>query len=177
MIARFGDPIEGGFYSTASDHEQLIARRKELEDSPIPAGASSAALGLLRLAALSGEYEYERHAVSVLRLVYEIAPRHPGAFGHLLLALHVHLAPMREVAIVGARGAPAEAQPLVRIVRERYRPATALAFGEGDGREPAVGLLARRTTISGRAAAYVCQRQSCLEPVTEPARLAAQLER
>jgi uncharacterized protein len=97
-IARFADPERGGFFSTASDGEALIARRKDLEDSPIPAGASSAAVGLLRLSQLSGEKEYERHAVSVLRLLHEIAPRHPSAFGHLLQALHWYLAPARPIA-------------------------------------------------------------------------------
>ncbi|HWO15632.1 MAG TPA: thioredoxin domain-containing protein, partial [Solirubrobacterales bacterium] len=29
-IARFGDPERGGFFSTSDDHEQLIARRKEI---------------------------------------------------------------------------------------------------------------------------------------------------
>jgi uncharacterized protein len=98
LIARFADPERGGFFSTASDGEPLIARRKDLEDSPIPAGASSAALGLLRLAQLSGSEEYERHAVSVLRLLAEIAPRHPTAFGHLLQVLHWHLSPARPIA-------------------------------------------------------------------------------
>jgi uncharacterized protein YyaL (SSP411 family) len=97
-IARFADPERGGFFSTASDGEALIARRKDLEDSPIPAGASSAAVGLLRLAQLTGKDDYERHGVSVLRLLHEIAPRHPTAFGHLLQALHWHLAPARPIA-------------------------------------------------------------------------------
>jgi uncharacterized protein YyaL (SSP411 family) len=98
MIARFADPERGGFFSTASDQEPLIARRKDLEDTPIPSGASSAAIGLLRLAQLTGEREYEHHAISVLRLLHEIAPRHPGAFGHLLQALHWYLAPARPIA-------------------------------------------------------------------------------
>jgi uncharacterized protein len=98
MIARFADPEQGGFFSTASDQEPLIARRKDLEDTPIPSGASSAALGLLRLSQLTGEGDYERHAVSVLRLLHEIAPRHPTAFGHLLQALHWHLSPARPIA-------------------------------------------------------------------------------
>jgi uncharacterized protein len=98
LIARFADPQNGGFYSTAADGEELIARRKDLEDSPIPAGASSAAVGLLRLAQLTGEQEYERHAVSVLRLLAEIAPAHPTAFGHLLQALHWQLVPARPIA-------------------------------------------------------------------------------
>ncbi len=98
LIARFADPEHGGFFSTASDGEQLIVRRKDLEDSPIPSGASSAAMGLLRLAQLTGESEYERHAVSVLRLLADIAPRHPSSFGHLLQALHWHFAPARTIA-------------------------------------------------------------------------------
>ncbi len=46
-IERFSDPERGGFFSTAADQQPLIARRKDLEDSPIPAGGSSAAMGLL----------------------------------------------------------------------------------------------------------------------------------
>jgi uncharacterized protein len=98
LIARFSDPERGGFFSTASDHQALIARRKDLEDSPIPAGASSAAMGLLRLSQLTGEESYERHAVSVLRLLHEIAPRHPAAFGHLLQVIHWYLSPARPIA-------------------------------------------------------------------------------
>ncbi len=98
LIARFADPELGGFFSTAIDQEALIARRKDLEDTPIPAGASSAAAGLLRLSQLTGEESYERHAVSVLRLLQEIAPRHPAAFGHLLQAMHSYLSPARPIA-------------------------------------------------------------------------------
>jgi hypothetical protein len=98
LIARFSDAERGGFFSTAADQEALIARRKDLEDSPIPAGASSAAMGLLRLAQLTGDEGYERHAVSVLRLLHEIAPRHPAAFGHLLQVMHWYLSPARPIA-------------------------------------------------------------------------------
>jgi uncharacterized protein YyaL (SSP411 family) len=98
MIARFADPEQGGFFSTSSDGEALIARRKDVEDTPIPSGSSSAAVGLLRLAQISGEEEYERRAVSVLRLLHEVAPRHPAAFGHLLQAMHWYLSPARPLA-------------------------------------------------------------------------------
>jgi hypothetical protein len=98
LIERFADPERGGFFSTAADGQPLIARRKDLEDSPIPAGGSSAAMGLLRLSQLTGEERYERHAVSVLRLLAEIAPRHPSSFGHLLQAMHWYLSPARPIA-------------------------------------------------------------------------------
>ena len=56
MIERFADEENGGFFETSVDHERLVARRKDLEDHPIPSGNSSAAYGLLRLAALTGEH-------------------------------------------------------------------------------------------------------------------------
>ncbi len=97
-IERFADPARGGFFSTPTDGEELIARRKELDDSPIPSGASSAALGLLRLAQITGEESYEHHALGVLRLLHEIAPQHPSSFGHLLQALELHLSPAAALA-------------------------------------------------------------------------------
>ena len=44
ILERFHDPERGGFFSTAADHAGLIARRKDLEDAPIPSGASAALL-------------------------------------------------------------------------------------------------------------------------------------
>ncbi|HEX5309612.1 MAG TPA: thioredoxin domain-containing protein [Solirubrobacteraceae bacterium] len=98
LIERFADREHGGFFSTAADGEALIARRKELEDSPIPAGGSAAALGLLRLAQLTGDQRYEQASAGAIALVSQIAPRHPGAFGHVLQAMHWTLAPMRPLA-------------------------------------------------------------------------------
>jgi uncharacterized protein YyaL (SSP411 family) len=111
-IERFADVERGGFFSTAADGEALIARRKEVEDAPIPSGGSSAAMGLQRLAQLTGDERYERHALSTLRLLHEIAPRHPTAFGHLLQALHLHFAPARPIACaVPAAAASATGSP------------------------------------------------------------------
>ena len=168
LIERFEDPERGGFFTTASDHEQLAARRKDLEDSPIPSGNSAAASGLLRLAALSGDGRYERHALGVLRLLLPIATRHPGAFGHLLGAADFYLAPVKEVAIVGPSP---EAGELLRVVRGAYRPHLVLATGEADG----VPLLEDRGPVDGHAAAYVSERFVCQAPVTSPEELAAAL--
>jgi uncharacterized protein len=98
LIERFADPERGGFFSTAVDGEALVVRRKDLEDAPIPAGASSAAMGLLRLFELTGEERYEQHGLSVLALLREIAPRHPSAFAHALQAMHWRVSPMRPIA-------------------------------------------------------------------------------
>jgi uncharacterized protein len=168
MIERFSDPERGGFYTTADDHEPLAARRKDLEDSPIPSGNSAAAMGLLRLALLSGEGKYERHALGVLRLLFPLAARHPQAFGHLLRAADFYLAPVKEVAIVGPQP---EADELLRVVRDVYRPHLVLATGRADG----VPLLEGREPVNGHAAAYVCEHFVCQTPVTAPDDLAAAL--
>ena len=161
-IARFADPDRGGFFSTPVDGEQLVTRRKDLEDTPIPSGSSATAFGLLRLAALTGEHDYERHAVGALRLLHQIAPRHPVAFGHLLQAIDFYLAPVKEVALVGE-----DVEPLARVVRSEFRPHLVLAGGDADG----VPLLEGRTPVDGSAAAYVCERFVCQRPVTDPAEL------
>jgi uncharacterized protein YyaL (SSP411 family) len=166
MIERFADEDRGGFFETASDHEHLVARRKDLEDTPIPAGNSSAAYGLLRLAALTGGHEYERRAVDVFRLLHRVAFQHPQAFAHLLQAMDFHFSTVREVALAGD-----DVKPLERTVRERFRPHIVLAGGEPDG----VPLLEGRTPVDGRAAAYVCEGFACKRPVTEPAELEALL--
>jgi uncharacterized protein len=166
IIEHFSDREHGGFFATADDHETLIARRKELDDAPIPAGASAAAFGLLRLTALTGEHRYEEAALGVLRLLHVVAPQHAAAFGHVLQALDFHLAGVKEVAIVGP-----QAEPLERVVRGAFRPHVVVAGGPPGG----VPLLEGREPVAGRAAAYVCEHFACQRPVTEPDELAALL--
>ncbi len=165
ILERFADEQRGGFFSTASDHESLIARRKEIGDHPIPSGNSSAALGLLRLAALTGESRYRRAAGGVLRLFAQPAMRRPEAFAHFLRALDFDLAPVQEVALAGD-----DLAALAKVVRSELRPHLVLAGGPEGASTPE--LLRDRTAVDGQAAAYVCESFACKQPTTDPARLA-----
>jgi uncharacterized protein len=167
MIERFGDPERGGFFTTAEDQPHLVTRRKDLEDVPTPSGNSAAALGLLRLARLSGSPDYERQAAGVLALHAPVSARHPGAFGQLLQALDLYMSPSREVAVVGEG-------PLTQLLRSRYRPHQVLAGG--DGGASVVPLLADRSLVDGKQAAYVCERFACQLPVTDVESLVALLD-
>jgi uncharacterized protein len=168
-IERFGDLERGGFYATSVDHEELIARRKEVGDHPIPSGNSSAALGMLRLGALTGDRRYTESAEGIFALFGKPAVEHPDAFAHLLRALDFHLSPSREVALVGE-----DLSELAAVVREDVRPHLVLAGGiEGSEQPP---LLAGRTAVDGKPAAYVCENFACQLPVTEPDELRRQLQ-
>ncbi len=179
MIERFADSERGGFFTTAADHANLIARRKDVDDHPIPSGNSSAAFGLLRLAALTGEHEYERHAVSVFRLFHRVAASHPSSVAHLLRAFDFHFATVKEVALVAppaANGSPADGLgELAAVVRGAFRPHLVLAGGPEGTERPE--LMRQRTAVEGRPAAYVCEHFACQRPVTEPEDLAASLAR
>jgi uncharacterized protein YyaL (SSP411 family) len=199
-IARFGDAERGGFYSTSDDHEALIARRKEIGDHPIPSGNSAAAMGLLRLAALSGDRAYEGQASGVLRLYARAALRRPDAFAHLLRALDFHLSPTREVALVAPAGGGGSTPPgrdepavpggggsgqgreggsaeplseLAAVVRADFRPHLVLAGGPEGAATPA--LLDGRTAVEAKPTAYVCEHFACQAPTTDPRVLAESL--
>jgi uncharacterized protein len=164
MIARFGDPDRGGFFSTSDDHESLIARRKEIGDHPIPSGNSSAAFGLLRLAALTGDRSYEQRAESVFRLFAKPATQHPESFAHLLRAIDFHLTPTKEVALIGDD--PTE---LAKLVRSKHRPHLVLAGGPEGTETPE--LLQKRPAVDNKPTAYVCEHFTCQAPTTDPKHL------
>ena len=182
MIERFADPEHGGFFETSADHEELVARRKDLEDHPIPSGNASAAYGLLRLAALTGEHSYEEHAVSVLRLVHELARKHPQAFGHLLQALDFHLSPVKRGGAGGRGRAAARAGGSLRVpaapgARGRRGRRRAAARPALPGGWPPSGLRVRALRLQGardraggaRTAALLASLALALAPAAMPA--------
>jgi uncharacterized protein YyaL (SSP411 family) len=162
VIDGFGDPESGGFFSTSDDHERLVVRRRDIEDAPIPSGSGAATLGLLRLAALTGEARYREAAESHLRLVAPLLGQHPQAFAYTLLGLDWAVRPGREVALAGD-----DVAELAAVVRERVRPGVVVAATPGDG----IALMEGRAEVEGRPAAYVCEHFACQLPVADPGAL------
>jgi hypothetical protein len=161
-VELFGDPDRGGFFLTPADGERLVARQKAFDDNPTPAGSSMLAFVLLRLARIWGDDELEREAVSALRLVRDLLPRAPSAFGWALCALDLHLSPPRELAIVGGRDTE-----VARASLRGFDPNAVVAFGPADD----VPLLEGKNLVDGKPAVYVCERFACRAPVTDPAEL------
>ena len=162
-VGRFRDPERGGFFLTPADGEQLVARQKAFDDNLIPSGSSMLAFVLLRLARIWGDDELEQEAVSAVRLVRDLLPRAPQAFGWTLCALDLHLSPPRELAIVGGADSDVAGAAL-----RGFDPNAVVAFGPADD----VPLLEGKTLVDGRPAVYVCERFACRAPVTDAAELA-----
>jgi len=173
MVDRFGDDDRGGFYTTSDDHEELIARRKDLDDHPMPSGNAAAAHGLLRLAALTGEAAWTERARGALLLGAGPARRHPQGLAYLLTAIDLYAGPAREVALVAVADV-AELEPLAAAVRSRYRPRAVLAGGIAG--EDAPELLADRPASADGALAYVCEHFACKAPVATAGELTALLD-
>ena len=161
-VELFADDENGGFFLSPAHGERLVARRKEFDDHPLPSGNSMLAHVLLRLARIYGDDELERRAVGVFRLVHDLLPRAPSAFGWALSTLELHFSPSRELAVVG----PPDSA-LARAALAPFDPNAVVAFGPADD----VPLLAGKGLVDGRPAVYVCERFACRAPVTEPAEL------
>jgi uncharacterized protein YyaL (SSP411 family) len=162
-VELFADQEKGGFFLAPADGEQLVARKKELDDHPTPSGNSMLAFVLLRLARIWGDEELERLAAGVFRLVRDALLRAPVAFGHALSGLDLYLAPPRELAVIGS-----PEDEIAKAALRDFDPNAVVAFGPADD----VPLLAGKDFVEGRPAVYVCERFACQAPLTEPVELA-----
>jgi uncharacterized protein YyaL (SSP411 family) len=175
MVEEFWDEEGGGFFYNGLSGEKLIVRNKDYFDNATPSGNSVAAEALLRLSVLTGNEDYRRKAVNVLRLVRDAVERYPSAFGYALGAIDFSLSTPKEIVVVGEA---AQARPLLREVWTRYLPNKVVVVSSGVDEAAAalVPLLRERTARGGRATAYVCESYTCLRPVDTAEELAALLE-
>jgi uncharacterized protein YyaL (SSP411 family) len=185
MIARFHDHDGGGFFDAEAQADgamalgALAARRKPLQDSPTPAGNSTAASALLRLESLNGREEYRAIASETLAAFAGIVEHfglYAGSYG---LALERLLLDPAQVLVVGS-GAEAEElealasarfavnQTVVRIAPERLVPG-------GVPEALAEALLQAPRPAGAEAWALVCRGRTCLPPLTDAKALQAAL--
>ena len=162
-VELFADEADGGFFQTPGDGEKLVARRKDLDDHPAPSGNAMLAYVLARLARIYGDDAMEERAAGVFRLLRDRFERAPSAFGWALVGLDLHLAPRREIAIVGLPGSE-----VARAALAAWDPRAVVAFGPAES----VPLLEGKTLVNGKSAVYVCERFACQAPVTDAAGLA-----
>jgi len=105
MVALFEDQ-EGGYFMTASDAEQLIARPKQTYDGAIPSGNSAAAMVLQKLAALTGEEKWRKAALRQLDFLAAAVDGYPASSSFGMMAMMDGLYPHRELVCCVKEGIP-----------------------------------------------------------------------
>jgi uncharacterized protein YyaL (SSP411 family) len=178
LAQHFEDPKAGGFFLTGDDHEELLAREKPSDDGAEPSGNSVEALNLLRLYELTTDERYRRRADRTLRAIGGVLQRAPSALSEMLLAIDFRLDVPKEIIIV-TPDSRARAEPLLAVVRKTFVPnrvLTVVVAGEPLKEQSAlVPLVQGKAARGGKPTAYVCERQVCELPTTDPSRFAAQL--
>ncbi len=174
----FGDPEGGAWFTTAADHEPLLARGKPTQDGAEPSGASVALLDALRLSAFTADDRWRRIAEGALRHYASALEAQPAALTEMLLALDFATDAVREVVLVWPSGDPPP-EPFLSVLRETFLPNRALAGapeGEGIARLGQVALVAAgKVAVGGQATAYVCEKGQCTLPAIAPEKLASQI--
>jgi len=166
IVDLFADP-DGGFFTTGTDVEAPLARKRDHFDSPSPSANALAAEALLLAALYTGDPTFRDHSERALRAGAAVATSSPSGAGHLLSVLHTTLREPLEVAIVGP-----DVQELAAVVWERFRPDVALAIDQDGSGADVVPLLAGRTS----GLAYVCRNFACELPVSDPDALRKMLQ-
>jgi hypothetical protein len=172
LIEHFWDGINGAFYFTADDSEELPIRAKNPFDGAVPSGNSVAALNLIRLARMTGNVEFETKAEMITRAFSSQVRRASQAFSMLLSALDFALGTASEVVIVGAPGS-ADTMALLDALRRGYIPNKVVIFRPTGAETPSAAehasFVKDMKALDDKATAYVCRNHACDRPVTDPA--------
>ena len=158
---------DGGFFDTADDAEALIARPRDPSDNASPSGLSATVQALATYAALTGSARHREAGEQALATTAPLAEHAPRFAGWSLAAAVAMLDGPREIAVVGP---PGPARDSLEAAARRDPTAVVIVVEEDPGNDR-IPLLTGRTAIDGVPAAYVCRKQVCARPVTDPADL------
>jgi uncharacterized protein YyaL (SSP411 family) len=176
LLSRFGDG-HGGFHFTSDDHEPILARTRSTYDDAIPAGSAVAAETLLRLGLHLDDAGFRAAGLAILSALRPLADRAPVGCATLLNAsAYAEGSEVVEIAITGPEGA-AGTRGLLAAARATYLPARLVGWFDPAMGPSVLPLLAGKTLLARRPAAYVCRNYACDAPVDDAAELTKALTR
>jgi uncharacterized protein YyaL (SSP411 family) len=168
----YEDTANGGFFLTSDDDPKLIVREKPGYDGAEPSGNSVEALNLLRLQEFTfPDRSYGQRAERVLEAFKRTVMDNPSALSEMLIALDFRYDSPKEIVLV-APSTRAQAEPFLERLRKTFLPNRVLSVVIEGADQAALAQLAPtlrgKVAQSGRATAYVCERQTCDLPTTRP---------
>jgi uncharacterized protein len=168
----YEDSRGGGFFLTSDDHPKLLAREKPGYDGAEPSGNSVEALNLLRLQEfMFPDRAFRKRADHTLEAFGRILRSNPLALSEMLLALDFRYDSPKEIVIV-APTVRSEADPFLERLRKTFLPNRTLSIVTAGRDDTSQGELVPavrgKVAKGGAATAYVCERQTCELPTTDP---------
>jgi uncharacterized protein len=160
MLSHFADE-KGGFFFTATDHENLIARTKDLHDNATPAANAVAVTVLVKLAHFLEKPEFTAHATKTFAACRQLMSDSPQATAQLLIALDCHLGPTEELVLVGDSTSDV-VRGCLMAARKVYRPNSVLLMHDPD--RPSLPRLYRMKSL-GEVTLYRCRNFTCESPI------------
>lgn len=170
QIERFWDDNIGGFYFTAIDSEELLTRQKEVYDGAIPSGNSIAALNLLRLSYLTGNYELEEKADILNRVFSEKIKSNPLAYTQFLIAMDFAIGPTYSL-VIGGDTMAEDTRSMIKATNSVYIPNKVSILRKTEQSTPDIddysNFVQFFENLNGKATAYVCINKTCKPPTQE----------
>jgi len=149
-IEHYYDKQTGIFYFTATDDEQLIARKSEIMDSVIPASNSVMANNLKKLGLLFDNEDYIEISAQLLRNVVGQIAKYGSSYSNWCSLLLNEIFGINEVAIVGD-----QAEELRIEMEKNYIPNKILL----GGKKGSLPLLQDKFTAITRI--FICKDKTC----------------
>jgi len=175
MLTAFADRRCGGFYFVAHDHERLIARTKDCQDSATPSGNGMASTSLLKLGQLCGRTDFREIATETLTCVSGHMDHVPTAAGQSLLALDYFLGPTPEFVVIDGPN-PEMGDQFVGEIHRRFVPNKAILRPAHDIDQhetlcSLTNLLDGKSLDQRSCTIHVCGSGRCRTPTTQLAAL------
>ena len=164
ILEQFEDPSLGGFYFTASDHEQLIQRPKTISDDSTPSGNGIAAFALARLGYLLAESKYIEAAERTLKFSAHAITQSPLGHTSLLHALEEQLHPPQIIILCGKKETLAN---WYEACNHGYAPQRMIFSIDKDCKNLPEAVAEKKFKPSSKegVTAYVCQGMQCGAPI------------
>jgi uncharacterized protein YyaL (SSP411 family) len=170
---RFFDAARGELFFTPSDGEKLVHRPQSDHDGATPAAAGLAAVGLARLAQLSGLAPMEALVERIIESHAPLLERSPHALPTLLRAVVLRARGLSVAVIVGDEKDPRSQALATRAGGALWPDAGVVVLAPGAERPVGVAStwLDGREPLGGTPTAWICHGTRCSLPITDPAKV------
>jgi uncharacterized protein YyaL (SSP411 family) len=170
----YADSVNGGYFLTSTEAEDLISRTRHAADNATPAGNGTLVGVFARLWYLTGDVTWRERAQNLIDAFSPEIGRNFFPMGSFLNGADLFLNAV-QVAIIGRRG-DAATEALITAAYQVSAPNRVLLVSSPNAALPETHPAIGKTQIDGKPTAYVCLGPTCGLPVTTPAELTVSIK-